>query len=76
MNRPIYLNNTLTRRKEPLRTERADRVTMYVCGPTVYNYAHIGNARPAVVNYCWKRMHSTMARWSMTSVYSKATCAI
>ena len=49
MNRPIYLNNTLTRRKEPLRTERTDRVTMYVCGPTVYNYAHIGNARPAVV---------------------------
>ncbi len=27
----------------------AQRVTMYVCGPTVYNYAHIGNARPAVV---------------------------
>lgn len=49
MNPPIYLHNTLTRRKEPLRTERPDRVTMYVCGPTVYNYAHIGNARPAVV---------------------------
>lgn len=49
VNPPIYLHNTLTRRKEPLRTERPDRVTMYVCGPTVYNYAHIGNARPAVV---------------------------
>jgi len=46
---PICLHNTLTRTKEPLRTERPDRVTMYVCGPTVYNYAHIGNARPAVV---------------------------
>ena len=49
MNAPVYLHNTLSRRKEPLKTERPDRVTMYVCGPTVYNYAHIGNARPAVV---------------------------
>lgn len=49
MTEPIYLHNTLTRRKEVLRTERPDRVTMYVCGPTVYNYPHIGNARPAVV---------------------------
>lgn len=45
----IYLHNTLTRKKERLRTSQPDRVTMYVCGPTVYNYAHIGNARPAVV---------------------------
>lgn len=45
----FLLHNTLTRTKEPLRTEHPDRVTMYVCGPTVYNYAHIGNARPAVV---------------------------
>ncbi|MBA2780681.1 cysteine--tRNA ligase [Billgrantia kenyensis] len=45
----MQLFNTLTRQKEPLRTERADRVTLYVCGPTVYNFAHIGNARPAVV---------------------------
>jgi len=45
----IRLHNTLTRTKVPLRTERPDRVTMYVCGPTVYDYAHIGNARPAVV---------------------------
>ncbi|MBK1700331.1 cysteine--tRNA ligase [Thiococcus pfennigii] len=49
MSPTIRLHNTLTRSKEPLRTERPDRVTMYVCGPTVYNYAHIGNARPAVV---------------------------
>lgn len=45
----MQLFNTLTRKKEPLRTERPDRVTLYVCGPTVYNFAHIGNARPAVV---------------------------
>ncbi|MCE7764848.1 cysteine--tRNA ligase [Pseudomonas putida] len=49
MTSTIHLHNTLTRQKEPLRTEQADRVTLYVCGPTVYNYAHIGNARPAVV---------------------------
>ena len=48
-NSPIYLHNTLSRKKEPLSTSQPDRVTMYVCGPTVYNYAHIGNARPAVV---------------------------
>lgn len=45
----MQLFNTLTRRRETLRTEQPDRVTLYVCGPTVYNYAHIGNARPAVV---------------------------
>ncbi|MDD0976890.1 cysteine--tRNA ligase [Pseudomonas fontis] len=49
MRSSILLHNTLTRQKEALRTEQPDRVTMYVCGPTVYNYAHIGNARPAVV---------------------------
>lgn len=46
---PIRLHNTLTRTKKSLRTERPDRVTMYVCAPAVYNYVHIGNARPAVV---------------------------
>ncbi len=49
MSAGIHLYNTLTRKKERLRTEWPDRATMYVCGPTVYNYAHIGNARPAVV---------------------------
>jgi cysteinyl-tRNA synthetase len=46
---PILLYNTLTRCKSRLETAQPDRITMYVCGPTVYNYAHIGNARPAVV---------------------------
>ena len=49
MTAKIRLYNTLTRAKGPLRTERPDRVTLYVCGPTVYNFAHIGNARPAVI---------------------------
>ena len=45
----IVLYNSLTRRKEQLETLHPDRVGMYVCGPTVYNLAHIGNARPAVI---------------------------
>ncbi|MBQ6401152.1 MAG: cysteine--tRNA ligase [Firmicutes bacterium] len=41
--------NTLTRRREDLRTIEEGKVRIYVCGPTVYNYFHIGNARPFVV---------------------------
>jgi len=45
----LTLYNTLTRKKEVFEPADPNRVTMYVCGPTVYNHAHIGNARPAVV---------------------------
>lgn len=45
----IRLYNTLTRQKDLLVPADPRRVTMYVCGPTVYDRAHIGNARPAVV---------------------------
>ncbi|RNB78930.1 cysteine--tRNA ligase [Brevibacillus nitrificans] len=45
----IQLTNTLTRRKEPFVTIEPGKVKMYVCGPTVYNYIHIGNSRPAIV---------------------------
>ncbi|HZP11180.1 MAG TPA: cysteine--tRNA ligase [Nevskiaceae bacterium] len=45
----MQLHNTYTGRKEPFEPLDPQRVTMYVCGPTVYSYAHIGNARPAVV---------------------------
>ena len=45
----LCLTNTLKRTKEPFAPANPDHVTMYVCGPTVYNFAHIGNARPAVV---------------------------
>ena len=45
----LILYNTLTRHKEAFTPADPARVTMYVCGPTVYNFAHIGNARPAVV---------------------------
>ncbi|MDN5927479.1 MAG: cysteine--tRNA ligase, partial [Hyphomicrobiales bacterium] len=45
----LRLTNTLTRAKELFRPIDPDNVRMYVCGPTVYDYAHIGNARPAIV---------------------------
>jgi cysteinyl-tRNA synthetase len=46
---PLRLYDTLTRGKRVFVPVNPERVTMYVCGPTVYNYAHIGNARPVVV---------------------------
>ncbi|MFC7061801.1 cysteine--tRNA ligase [Halobacillus seohaensis] len=45
----IRLYNTLTRSKESFIPIEEGKVKMYVCGPTVYNYIHIGNARPAIV---------------------------
>lgn len=45
----LFLTNTMSREKELFTPADPARVTMYVCGPTVYNYAHIGNARPFVV---------------------------
>jgi cysteinyl-tRNA synthetase len=45
----IRLYNTLTRQKEEFKPLEEGKVKMYVCGPTVYNYIHIGNARPAIV---------------------------
>ena len=45
----LHLYNTRSREKEPFKPQDSNRITMYVCGPTVYNRVHIGNARPAVV---------------------------
>ena len=45
----LSLYNTRTRQKELFAPLQPGRVTMYVCGPTVYSFPHIGNARPAVV---------------------------
>tara|TARA_B100001059_G_scaffold51628_1_gene45205 strand:- start:3799 stop:5121 length:1323 start_codon:yes stop_codon:yes gene_type:complete len=47
MNLKIY--NTLSNQKETFHPIDQKSIKMYVCGPTVYNYAHIGNARPAVI---------------------------
>ncbi|MEL6781761.1 MAG: cysteine--tRNA ligase [Pseudomonadota bacterium] len=45
----IRLYNTLTRAKDAFEPQDPERVTLYVCGPTVYNRAHIGNFRPVIV---------------------------
>ena len=45
----LRLHNTLTRSKDVFRPIDPANVRMYVCGPTVYDYAHIGNARPVIV---------------------------
>ncbi len=45
----MKLYNTLTRKKEEFTPLEEGKVKMYVCGPTVYNYIHIGNARPMIV---------------------------
>lgn len=44
----MKIYNTLTRQKEEFKTVEENKVRMYVCGPTVYDYIHIGNARPLV----------------------------
>ena len=46
---PLVLHDTLTRTKRVFEPRDQTRVTLYVCGPTVYDFAHIGNARPPVV---------------------------
>jgi cysteinyl-tRNA synthetase len=46
---PLLIHDTLRRKKVEFTPADPKRITMYVCGPTVYNYAHIGNARPVVV---------------------------
>ncbi|WP_186576187.1 cysteine--tRNA ligase [Aquibacillus kalidii] len=45
----VRIYNTLTRTKQEFHPIEEGKVRMYVCGPTVYNYIHIGNARPAIV---------------------------
>ena len=45
----MKLYNTLTKKKEEFVPLEPGKVKMYVCGPTVYNFIHIGNARPMIV---------------------------
>jgi len=45
----LKLSNTLTRKKEEFVPIDKDHIKMYVCGPTVYDYPHVGNARPLIV---------------------------
>ena len=45
----MKLYNTLSRRKEEFKPIKEGKVTMYNCGPTVYDYIHVGNTRPLVI---------------------------
>ncbi|MCR5666270.1 MAG: cysteine--tRNA ligase [Eubacterium sp.] len=51
----MRIYNTMTRQKEELKTIEPGKVRMYVCGPTVYNYIHIGNARPMIIFDTFRR---------------------
>jgi len=48
--------NSLTSKKEEFKSIKPNEVTIYICGPTVYNYIHIGNARPMVVFDTFRRV--------------------
>jgi len=52
----IYLNNTLSKEKEEFKPIKKNRVGFYSCGPTVYDYPHIGNMRSYIMNDLLKRM--------------------
>lgn len=78
MGTPLRLYNTLTRSKIDFTPIDPDNVRMYVCGPTVYDFAHIGNARPAIVfdvlfrllRHVYGESHVTYAR-NITDVDDK-----
>jgi len=75
----IHLHDTRLGRKVPFEPLYDGKVTMYLCGPTVYNYAHIGNARPAVVfdllaRILRRRFELTFAR-NFTDVDDKINAA-
>jgi len=57
--RPISLFNTLTRRVEPVVPVAPEHISLYTCGPTVYNYAHIGNLRTFLFQDLLKRTFQT-----------------
>lgn len=56
----IKLYNTLTRRKEEFKPITEGQVKMYSCGPTVYNFFHLGNARPFIVFDCLRNFFEYM----------------
>lgn len=78
MSPTLRLYNTLTRTKEDFVPVDPQNVRMYVCGPTVYDYAHIGNARPVIVfdvlyrllRHLYGESHVTYAR-NLTDVDDK-----
>src|ERR1700722_8933334 len=78
----LHLHNTLTRRKEAFKPIDAHNVRMYVCGPTVYDRPHLGNARSVVVydvlyrllQHLYGKEHVTYVR-NITDVDDKINAA-
>ena len=56
----MRLYDSMTQDKKEFVPRDGDHVTMYFCGPTVYNYVHIGNARPYVVSMVAKRYFESL----------------
>ena len=56
----LRIYDTMAREKRVFEPQDPSRITLYVCGPTVYNYAHIGNARPPVVFDVLRRLLKDM----------------
>ena len=63
----MKIYNTMTRQKEELKTITDGEVKIYACGPTVYNYIHIGNARPICV-FDTLRRYMEYKGWKVTFV--------
>ena len=61
----IFFYNTINKKKEQFVPIRDKKVYLYTCGPTVYNYAHIGNARPAVVSQLLVRLFQKVQHYLM-----------
>ena len=51
----IKVFNSLTNKVEPFKTKKENEANIYVCGPTVYSYVHVGNLRPVVVFDVFRR---------------------
>lgn len=45
----MYIYNSMSNKVEEFKSIKENEISMYVCGPTVYNYIHVGNARPLIV---------------------------
>ena len=65
----MKIYNTMTRKKEEFVPIRENKVGIYVCGPTVYDYIHIGNARPMIVFDTLRRylLYRTSRMWMTRS---------
>lgn len=64
----MKLYNTLTRKKETFQPQDGKTVKMYVCGPTVYDYLHIGNVRPIIVFDTLRKYMERFAGWKVVHV--------